>query len=157
MSKRKSNSDETTSKRRKKYSTMSDDEKTMAATLYVNCSEVNLKKVDFIRLLKASGYEVAKSSIERWASSVRKGEAIVQADKMSGAERALDEHQMRVFVGYILTMILQQEQVSRATGVDFIRDTFDIEVSAVTVGKYYVQNNFVRRQATKKSVHIESI
>lgn len=106
---------------------------------------------DFEELLKEAGYDVTQSSLSRWVLATERGGSALSADKASGRESMLSDAEQRVLAGWVLTMNFERQPVNLQATVDFISDSFSINVSATTAHRYLKGLGFTRRKVSIKA------
>lgn len=106
---------------------------------------------DFRLLCENAGYNVPKSTLERWRRNVSKDGNALPGGEERGRPRALSEEQEGQFVGWVYWKNVNNQIVQLQTCLDFLKDSFGVVMSASTVHEYLMRNGFSSLKMKRKT------
>jgi transposase len=116
---------------------------------------------DFRLLCEDAGYNVPKSTLERWRRNVNKGGDALPGGEERGRPRALSEEQEGQFVGWVYWENVNNQIVQLQTCLDFLKEGFGVTMSASTVHEYLERNGFsslkMKRKTAGYKLSVESL
>jgi hypothetical protein len=128
-----------------------EDMRTAFAISYMAVEPLNVSKTDFLANLASRGYVVNKRTFDRWLARVREEGSAVSTSKDSGRPAAVSDEQMRIFVGWILAQNERNVDVHLEDAVNFINDSFGVNVVKATALKYLNQGGFASHAVVAKA------
>lgn len=133
------------------YSIVSNDHKTVICRIFLQFRTLKWKVDDILTFLKNADLAVSKASVYEWLGRLDETNTYTPLVKESGRLSALNEHEKDLLVGWVLEQNFQGNPVSRDDGVIFIKDKFNVGITARTVGNYFSHAHLSHTQMLFKS------
>ena len=101
-------------------------------------------------LYERAGYPVTERTLRRNVKA-KKERKLERRSSNSGRSCLLSESQKALLVGHVLWQNQNKDRVFRKTGVDFVKGQFLLDVSVMTIGRYFAEAGLVQRRAHTRS------
>jgi transposase len=109
----------------------------LVGKLFLHGKEFDIDKSVLVDLLEVCDVSVSDRTIFRWKKKVKQNLPVISPSKASGKPRTLSKEQDLVTVGYILVQILEKQQITRGTILNFLRENWSITVDRSTISRWF--------------------
>ena len=112
--------------------------------------ESGMAITDVRELYADAGYPVSERMLRRKVKAKKAG-TLERRSSNSGRHALLSEDDKSLLIGHALWQKQLKRRVDRQTGVDFVKQQFQLDVSRDTIGRYFAEASLVQRRAHSRS------
>lgn len=138
---------------KRKYSTTSlhPEARLVIGCLYAAVEQTDISLKQFRHLLQEAGFDIPRSTLNRYKSAAQAGGHVLKRVKLSGGSPKLKPQEKDILVGMIVYKNLHNERVVLKTIQEFANKYFQQTLSPSFVSVFLASNNFTRKTVQRKA------